>query len=108
VQKSMEAHGVRVGAREYKLKPDTKVAVLNFKYSSAGLTTEQGLAITEAARIGFDRARPGLTLMTTDTVVNLMQVNGVDPEKCEGLCNVTIGRNVGADLVVSGAVTRLE
>ncbi|MBS2025388.1 MAG: hypothetical protein JST92_23555 [Deltaproteobacteria bacterium] len=49
---------------------------------------------------------PGLSVLTANDVDMLLQANNIDPEKCEGLCAVDIGRKVNADFVIDGSIAK--
>lgn len=82
-----------------------RVAVLTLK-NGAGLAAGEVRYITE-------RVRGGLLALPTSQFVVLTRENilamlppGTDLADCEGDCEVSTGRNIGADLVITGDVLR--
>ena len=46
--------------------------------------------------------------MTRENMVQILQDNEIDPNCIEGACEVETGRNIGADLIISGDVMKLD
>ena len=83
------------------------VAVLEFRGDlepaiRAKLSDDVRAASLDALRGG------GYRLMTREGMAAMLDDMGLDPACAEGECEVETGRNIGADLVVSGGVLEIE
>jgi cyclophilin family peptidyl-prolyl cis-trans isomerase/TolB-like protein len=85
------------------------VAVLEFNSTLKGAEREDldRAYFSDRVRRAALKALPGVRLMTRENMQVLAQSRGVDLEKCEGLCEVEIGRQLDADYVISGDLRRL-
>ena len=50
---------------------------------------------------------PWLKVLTTESVMALMQASGKAAADCEGVCDVDTGRLVGADYVIGGVLLQV-
>jgi hypothetical protein len=83
-----------------------KIAILELR-NQAGLTPDEAAFFTDVARGGaLTGAGPGHLVMTRESILALLPP-GTDLASCVGECEVETGRNVGADLVVSGDIVRV-
>src|SRR5438477_4458327 len=82
------------------------VAVLELRNKLKGAQAEGAdtTYLTDAIRSAALEARPAARLMTRDNM--LIMLGEKDMAACEGRCEVETGRMLGADLVVSGELTR--
>lgn len=83
--------------------PEMKVAVLEF-VNQAELSSFEIESVTDMVRssaLAVPTKR--LFVMTRENILEMLPP-GIDLASCEGACEVETGRNVGADLVVSGSV----
>ncbi|MCB9526174.1 MAG: PEGA domain-containing protein [Myxococcales bacterium] len=83
--------------------PELKVVVLEFA-NNAQLTPFELESLSDLVRVAA-LSLPGsrLFVYTRENLLELLPPD-TDLSKCEGACEVETGRNVGADLVITGAV----
>lgn len=82
-----------------------RVAVLTLK-NSATLTAAEVAYITDRVRAGLlSLPSSQFAVLTRENILALLPP-GTDLADCEGDCEVTTGRNIGADLVITGDVLR--
>lgn len=86
-----------------------KLAVLELE---SGLTGADAKAVDrvyfgDKVRGALREALPGCTMMTRENVMQLLAASGKTLEQCEGTCAVETGKMLGADLVVSGRMSRI-
>ena len=84
------------------------LAVLEIDAPGVKLTGEQLDAITDWVRGAARRALPQMTIMTRENVVTLLDANERTIEECVVDCEMEIGRLLGADYIVTGAVTQFD
>src|SRR5438270_2419504 len=82
------------------------VAVIELRNKLKGAHAEDAdtTYLTDAIRSAALEARPSARLMTRDNMLVLLGEK--DMASCEGRCEVETGRLLGADLVISGELTR--
>jgi TolB-like protein len=102
------AENARADAPAAPQPPKRRVAVLEFQ---GALPAETLQVITDSARVGaLDVANAlGLVVMTRESMAVMLRDMGKDLRTCtEGSCEVETGRLIGADLLVTGQVTRVD
>ncbi len=84
-------------------------AVLDFKNRIKGKDAEAVDAVYFAnqVRSAVKRVAPQAKVMTRENVIVLLQSQGKSLSDCEGECEVDTGRNLGADMVVSGDLIKI-
>lgn len=87
------------------LADERRLAVLELR--GAGVEPQVLSLLSEAARTGALGAK-GIAVVTRENLLVLLQAAGVDPAACEGECEIETGRKIGADLVITGDVARIE
>ena len=83
----------------FKLRPDQKDGQ-DWKARADYLTVR----VRERVLSGL----PQVHVFTDDNLLVLLEANGKKLEDCEGECEVETGRRIGADLIVSGTITRMD
>jgi hypothetical protein len=86
-----------------------KVAVLELE---SGLSAEDAKTVDrvyfgDKVRGALRQVLPAATMMTRENVQQLLAASGKTLEQCEGSCAVETGRLLGADLIVSGRMSRV-
>jgi hypothetical protein len=94
-------------ARGQTLVTKGKLAVLDFKSYTDALKPEDVRYFTDVVRGSALRSAPGLSVMTRENLLVLLQATGKDAGQCEGECEVDTGRRIGADAVVSGEILKV-
>lgn len=94
-------------ARGQALVTKGKLAVLDFKSYTDALKPEDVRYFTDVVRGSALRSAPGLSVMTRENLLVLLQATGKDASQCEGECEVDTGRRIGADAVVSGEILKV-
>jgi hypothetical protein len=84
-----------------------KLAVLDFRSYTDALKPEDVRYFTDVVRGSALRSAPGLSVMTRENLLVLLQATGKDAGQCEGECEVDTGRRIGADAVVSGEILKV-
>lgn len=84
------------------------VAVLEF--GGIGIDSSVLIKLSDSTRVAARNVLPKseYDLMTRENLVQILQDNEIDPSCIEGECEVETGRNIGADLIISGDVMRLD
>ena len=80
------------------------VAVLEF--GGIGIESSVLEKLSDTTRVASRNVLPKseYDLMTRENMVQILQDNEIDPNCIEGACEVETGRNIGADLIISGDV----
>ena len=99
--------GLSRPARGQTLVTKGKLAVLDFKSYTDALKPEDVRYFTDVVRGSALRSAPGLSVMTRENLLVLLQATGKDASQCEGECEVDTGRRIGADAVVSGEILKV-
>ncbi|MEC7987619.1 MAG: SUMF1/EgtB/PvdO family nonheme iron enzyme, partial [Myxococcota bacterium] len=91
---------------------DVRIAVLDFR--GTALDDSVLPILTSKVRAGILYASKGqsirgesLVMMTRENTMLLLKDMGLDARACDGVCEVEIARNIGADYVVTGDVGQL-
>jgi formylglycine-generating enzyme required for sulfatase activity len=82
-----------------------KIAVLEFEVQK-GLEIDRR-TFSERVQNAARRAAPDLFVMTSANIETLVRGAGKTIEQCEGQCAVDTGRLIGADIVISGRISRV-
>ncbi|MEC7984558.1 MAG: TRAP transporter substrate-binding protein DctP, partial [Myxococcota bacterium] len=92
---------------------DVRLAVLEFR----GMGVSDGLLqlLTDEIRTGVLHVSKGqkikgekLIIMTRENMMQVLKDQGLSAEDCTGACEVEIAKNIGADYVISGNVTKID
>ena len=83
------------------------IAVLEFDNQIASGETIDRVYFSDKVRGEIKRRRPDLGVMTRENVLQLLEASGKKLEDCVGQCEVETGRLLGADLVISGRITKI-
>ena len=92
---------------------DVRLAVLEFR----GVGVSNGLlqVLTDKVRSGVLDVSRGqkikgekLIIMTRENMLQILKDQGLSAEDCTGECEVEIAKNIGADYVISGNLTKLD
>ena len=81
------------------------VAVLEFEVAQ-GVKIDR-IYFSDLARGAVKKRAPQLFVMTRESTEVLLQANGKTMADCTGECEVEIGRQLGADYIISGRITQL-
>ena len=91
---------------------DVRLAVLEFR--GIGVSNALLKVLADDVRAGVLDVSKGkkikgekLLIMTRENIVQVLKDQGLTPEDCTGECEVEIAKNIGADYVISGDVTKL-
>jgi hypothetical protein len=84
-----------------------KLAVLDFKNSTKDLNTQDVRYFADVIRGATLKSAPGLSVMTRENLLVLLQATGKELALCEGECEVDTGRRIGADAIISGDVLKV-
>ena len=87
--------------------PGRTVAVLEFESQLAPGETVDRIYFSDKVRGDIARLLPAARVMTRENVVQLLAASGKKLEDCTGECEVETGRLLGADMVVSGRLTKV-
>src|SRR5713226_6760082 len=87
--------------------PGRTLAVLEFESQLAAGETVDRIYFSDKVRGEIKRLLPAARVMTRENVVQLLAASGKKLEDCTGECEVETGRLLGADLVVSGRLTKV-
>ena len=87
--------------------PGRTVAVLEFESQLAPGESVDRVYFSDKVRGEIARNLPAARVMTRENVVQLLTASGKKLEDCVGECEVETGRMLGADLVVSGRLTKV-
>ena len=83
------------------------VAVLDFRSTDLELSVGELGLITEGARkVVVERLGASYGVITRENLEDLLRAHGKTLEKCQGACETETGRMLGAELVITGHVTR--
>ena len=83
------------------------VAVLEFDSQLPPTDTVDRIYFSDKVRGEIARLLPQAMVMTRENLVQLLGATGKKLEDCTGECEVETGRMLGADLVVSGRLTKV-
>ena len=85
-----------------------RVAVLEFR--GVAVDTEMLLKLSDQARLAAVERLPKETysIMTRENMMMVLEDMGKDASCMEGSCEVDIGRNIGADYVITGSIMKVE
>jgi formylglycine-generating enzyme len=90
-----------------------RVAVLEF--SSSGIEESIIRLLSDEVRAGLLKetrgrtfAGEGISVMTRENMLDMMEQMGKSPDCIQGSCEVALARNIGADFVVSGELVKLD
>ena len=84
---------------------EKKVAILELN-NRAGITSEEAYYLTDLIRGTASISLTGFTIMTRENIFELLPP-GTDLDKCtEAKCEVEVGRNIGADYIVTGEIIK--
>ena len=84
------------------------LAVLELDTKLKGQEREHAVYLADRVRAAAKQALPGLTVITHENLIALLEASGKKPEDCVGQCDTETGRLLGADLVVSGQLLRFD
>ena len=84
------------------------VAVLEFR--GVALDDQVLLKLSDSVRVAARETLPksDYVLMTRENMVQILRDNELDPNCIRGECEVETGRNIGAELIISGDVLKLS
>src|SRR5438874_9748793 len=84
-------------------------AVLDFKNRIKGKDADSvdSVYFANQVRAAVKKTAPQARVMTRENVIVLLQSQGKSLSDCEGECEVDTGRNLGADMVVSGDLIKI-
>ncbi|MEC7984557.1 MAG: SUMF1/EgtB/PvdO family nonheme iron enzyme [Myxococcota bacterium] len=89
-----------------------RLAVLEFQ--GAGIDPNLLQLLTDEVRTGIVHVTKGekikgekLIIMTRENMMQVLKDQGLSAEDCVGECEVEIAKNIGADYVISGNVTKI-
>lgn len=83
------------------------VAVLDFRVTDLKLSAgELGLLTEGARKVAVERLGDTYGIITRENLQDLLGSHGKTLEKCQGACETETGRMLGAELVVTGHITR--
>ena len=87
---------------------ELRVAVLEFR--GVGLENEVLLKLSDQSRAAALQALPRgeYSIMTRENMLLILSDMGKSAADCKGECEVEIGRNISADLVVTGDVLKMD
>lgn len=92
---------------------DVRLAVLEFR--GVGVSSALLQLLTDEARSGVLRVSKGqkidgetLIIMTRENMLQVLKDQGLRAEDCKGECEVEIAKNIGADYVMSGNLTKID
>ena len=92
---------------------DVRLAVLEFR----GVGISDGLlsVLTDEIRTGVLHVSKGqkikgekLIIMTKENMMQVLKDQGLSAEDCTGACEVEIAKNIGAEYVISGNLTKID
>ncbi|MBS2024464.1 MAG: hypothetical protein JST92_18850 [Deltaproteobacteria bacterium] len=92
---------------EKKAQAPRRVAVLEFENELDKSEKIDRVYFSDAVRGLISDSKRGLTVMSRENVLVLLSSSGKKLEDCAALCEVETGRLLGADLVVSGRMTKV-
>jgi hypothetical protein len=84
-----------------------KLAVLDLRTLTPELTRVNAQYFTDVVRSAVLKAAPALDVMTRENLLVLLRSTGRELADCEGECEVDTGRRIGADLIISGELSKL-
>src|SRR6266513_128558 len=85
--------------------PQERIAVLEFEVTK-GLDLDRIYFSDKVRAVVGDRA-PQLFVMTRESTEVLLKQSGKTLDDCAGECEVEVGRQLGADYVISGRITKV-
>ena len=91
---------------------DVRLAVLEFRgVGVSGVLLQQ---LADEARTGIVQTSNGqkikgekFIIMTRENMMQILKDQGLSAEDCTGECEVELAKNIGADYVISGDITKL-
>lgn len=97
--------GFSVSVATAKERP--RLAVLAFTNAASGLDSSEVTYLTELARSAALRSvGKSYDIITRESLVDLLKAHGRTLEQCVGECETETGRLIGADVVISGGLSR--
>ena len=90
--------------------PETERMVAVLEFNGVGVDDQVLLKLADSARVTSRNALPisSYHMLTRENMFQILSDNEIDPSCVEGQCAVETGRNIGADLIISGDVLKLE
>ena len=91
-------------------EPETERVVAVLEFNGVGVDNQVLLKLADSVRVTSRNALPNSTyhMLTRENMFQILSDNEIDPNCVEGQCAVETGRNIGADLIISGDVLKLD
>lgn len=100
---------INSASRSDELSVQKQIAVLELR--GIGIAGPVRNVLTDELRKGvLERANrhTGFVNMTRESILSILNDNGIDPQCVDNSCEITLGREIGSDYIVTGEIVQME